>query len=57
MVKDLESKTYKKELRSLCSFILEKRRLRGNPIEVYNFLNMGSGGSVDLLSLVASNRT
>ena len=42
MVKGLEGKTYKKQLRSLSLFILEKRRLRGDTIAVCSFLKEGS---------------
>ena len=58
MVKGLEGKTYKEQLRSLGLFSLEKRRLRGDLTAVYSFLKRGSGeGGADLLSLVSSGRT
>ena len=58
MVKGLEGKTYEEWLRSLGLFNLEKRRLRGDLITVYNFLKRSSrGGGADLLSLVTSIRT
>lgn len=39
-------------------FIVEKRRLRGDPITVYSFLKgVSRGGGADLLSLLTSSRT
>ncbi|KAK4825789.1 hypothetical protein QYF61_002373 [Mycteria americana] len=58
MVKGLKGKTYKEQLRSLGFFSLQKRRLRGDLMAVYNFLMGGSGGGgADLLSLLTSDRT
>ncbi|KAJ7409614.1 hypothetical protein BTVI_56046 [Pitangus sulphuratus] len=50
MVKGLEGKPYEEWLRSLGLFSLEKRRLRGDLIAVYNFLMRRRGG-------VTSDRT
>jgi len=58
MVKGLKAKTYEGQLRLLGLFSLEKRRLRGDLIAVFNFLKRGSGGGgADLLSLVTNDRT
>ncbi|RMC21289.1 hypothetical protein DUI87_02150 [Hirundo rustica rustica] len=45
MVKGLEGKPYEELLRSFGLFSLEKKRLRGHIIAVYNFFVKGRGGA------------
>ncbi|KAK4828790.1 LOW QUALITY PROTEIN: hypothetical protein QYF61_000847 [Mycteria americana] len=57
MVKGLEGMIYEERLRILSMFSLEKRRLRGHFIAVYNFLMRRSReGGADLFSLVSGDR-
>lgn len=57
MVKGLEGKRLEEQLRALGLFSMEKRRLRGNIILVYNFLARGTGEEGDLFSVNTNDRT
>jgi len=57
-MKGLERKCYEEQLRELRLFSPHKRRLRDDPITLYNYLNEDCGGvGVGLFFHVTINRT